>query len=78
MLLKDGVVNLCEIKFTQSEYIISKVYNADLRKKRSVFEHVTKTKKSVVTTFITTYPAIQNKYYLDEIYSEVTMDDLFA
>ncbi len=75
---KDGVVNLCEIKFTQNEYIISKAYNANLRKKRSVFKHVTKTKKSVVTTFITTYPAIQNKYYLEEIHSEVTMDDLFV
>jgi len=36
------------------------------------------TKKSVVTTLITTYPAIQNKYYLEEIHSEVVMDDLFT
>jgi len=74
---KDGTVNLCEVKFTQNEYIISKGYNAELRRKRSVFKHVTKTKKSVVTTFITTYPAIRNKYYLEEIHTEVTMEDLF-
>ena len=75
---KDGVINLCEIKFTQSEFIINKKYNAELRKKRSIFEYVTKTKKSVVTTLITTYPAIENKYYLEEVHSEVTMEDLFV
>ncbi len=74
---KDGVVNLCEAKFTQKEYIITKDNIADLRRKRSVFSHITKTKKSVVTTLITTYPAIRNKYYLEEIHSEITMDDLF-
>ena len=74
---KDGVVNLCEVKFTQDDYMITKEYIAALRRKRSVFKHVTKTKKSVVTTLITTYPAIQNKYYLEEIHSEVCMEDLF-
>ena len=74
---KDGVVNLCEVKFTQDEYIITKNYIADLRRKRSIFKHVSKTKKSVVTTFITTYPANRNKYYSEEIQSEVTMEDLF-
>ena len=75
---RDGVVNLCEAKFTQEEYIITKKYIADLRRKRSVFSHVTKTKKQVVTTLITTYPAIRNKYYLEEVHSEITMNDLFV
>jgi len=42
-----------------------------------LFEQVTKTKKSSFTTLITTYPAMQNEYYSDEIQSEVTMDALF-
>jgi len=42
-----------------------------------VFEQITKTKKSVFNTLLSTYPAIQNKYYLEEIQSEVTMDALF-
>ena len=75
---KDGVVNLCEAKFTQQEFLITKDYAADLRRKRFVFGHVTKTKKSIVTTLITTYPAIQNEYYFEEIDSEVTMEDLFV
>lgn len=74
---KDGVINLCEAKFTNKEFLISKDYVGQLRRKRAVFEYVTQTKKTVVTTLITTYPAIQNQYYLNEIHSEVTMDDLF-
>ena len=75
---KDGVINLCEAKFTNTEFIISKEYVARLRQKRAVFEQVTRTKKTVVSTLVSTYPAIQNQYYLDEIHSEVSMDDLFV
>jgi len=74
---KDGVVNLCEVKFTQDEFIITKSYNAALRRKRSIFKNVTKTKKAIFTTLITTYPAIRNKYYIEEVQSEVNMKDLF-
>ena len=74
---RDGVVNLCEAKFTLEEFAVTEKYIADLRRKRSVFAQVTETKKSIVTTLITTYPAIKNQYYLEEIHSEVTMADLF-
>ena len=75
---KDGVVNLCEAKFSNKEFILTKSYVAKLRQKRAIFEQITKTKKSVVTTLITTYPAIQNTHYLEEVHSEVAMDDLFV
>ena len=31
-----------------------------------------------VTTLLTSYPAIQNKYYKEEIHTEVTMDAFFV
>jgi AAA+ ATPase superfamily predicted ATPase len=74
---KDGLINLCEAKFSNKEFLLSKEYTANLRRKRVVFEQATKTKKSTVTTLITTYPAIENTYYLEEIHSSVDMDDLF-
>lgn len=74
---KDGMVNLCEVKFTQQEFLITKEFAKDLRRKRFVFGQITKTKKSVVTTLISTWPAIRNEYYFEEVDSEVTMDDLF-
>jgi len=75
---QDGLVNLCEAKFSNKEYIITKEYAAKLRRKRAVFEQVTKTKKTVVTTLISSYPVVENKYYLEEIHSAVNMDDLFS
>jgi hypothetical protein len=68
---------LCEAKFSDKEFIITKKYAQELRIKKLVFEQVTQTKKSVFTTLLSTYPAIQNKYYFDGIQSEVTMDALF-
>ena len=75
---KDGLIHLCEAKFTRKEFAISKDYISKLRHKRSAFEYATKTKKQVVTSLFTTYPAIQNKYYLEEVHSEVNMDSLFG
>jgi uncharacterized protein len=73
----DGIINLCEAKFSKEEFVISKDYIATLRRKRAVFQHITGTKKSVVTTLLTTYPAIKNQYYNEEIHSEVSLDKLF-
>ncbi len=74
---KDGIVHLCEAKFTDSEFILTKDYNTHLRLRRSIFKETTKTKKNVVTTLFTTYPALKNEYYLEEIHSEITMEYLF-
>ena len=73
----DGIINLCEAKFTTAEFALSKEYTANLRRKRMVFERVTKTKKLVTTTLLTSYPALQNAYYNEEIHSEVGLDRLF-
>ena len=73
----DGIINLCEAKYTNDEFVLTKEYNAVLRRRRTVFQHLTRTKKSVVTTLLTTYPALQNAYYREEIHSEVSLDRLF-
>jgi len=73
----DDVIHICEAKFSKNEFIITKKYAQDLRRRRSVFEYATKTKKLIVTTLLTTYPTIQNQYYQDEIHSEVTLEGLF-
>ena len=72
-------IDLIEIlaKFTTAEFALSKEYTANLRRKRMVFEQVTKTKKLVTTTLLTSYPALQNACYNEEIHSEVSLDKLF-
>ena len=73
----DQIIHLCEAKFTKENYALTNDYAARLRLRKSIFKQATQTKKAVFTTLLTTYPALQNKYYLEEIDSEITMDKLF-
>jgi hypothetical protein len=73
----DQIINLCEAKFTKENFILTNAYTAQLRLKKTIFKQATNTKKAIFTTLLTTYPTLQNKYYLEEIENEVTMDKLF-
>ena len=72
----DGVINLCEMKFSDDTYSIDKEEDEKLRRRKSVFQQVSKTRKAVHTTMITTYGVTHNAYW-NNIQSEVKMDDLF-
>jgi len=74
---RDQVINLCECKFSLDTFEINKSYSEKLRSKISTFKTVTKTKKSVFLTMITTYGTIKNKYANLLMQSQVTMDALF-
>ena len=51
----DRVMNVCEIKFSRSEFEIDKNYEADLRRKvDAVLEHA-KNRRTPIMTLITTY-----------------------
>ena len=73
----DQIIHLCEAKFTKNNYTITNTYSEQLRLKKTIFKNATATKKALFTTLLTTYPALKNEYYLEEIESEVTMDKLF-
>ena len=72
----DRVINLCEMKYTQSEFEIDKAYEESLRNKAAVFAAETKTTKTLFLTMITTY-GIKRGIHAGIIRSEVTMDSLF-
>ena len=72
----DGIINLCEMKFSEDIYLIDKEEDEKLRRRKSVFQQVAKTRKAIHTTMITTYGVAHNGYW-NNIQSEVTMDDLF-
>lgn len=73
----DQIIHLCEAKFTKENYVLSKDAAARLRLRKTIFKQAAQTKKAVFTTLLTTYPALQNKYYLEEVDSEITMEKLF-
>ncbi|MCB0561533.1 MAG: AAA family ATPase [Lewinellaceae bacterium] len=75
---RDQVINLCECKFSLDTFSIDKSYSEKLRSKIATFKTVTKTKKSVFLTMVTTYGIEKNKYANLLVRNEVTMDDLFS
>jgi hypothetical protein len=73
----DRCINLCEIKFYEEEFTLTKDYASKLHKKRECFERITQTQKSTFTTLITTLGSRHNEHYLSSVDQEVTMDALF-
>ena len=73
----DQVINICEIKFYQTTYSITKSYAEQFRQKSSIFREVTKTKKQIFLTMITTFGLLENKHSQGLIDNELTMDILF-
>jgi predicted AAA+ superfamily ATPase len=73
---KDGVINLCEIKYSLNRYALDKADNDDLERKRVAFLAETGTKSALHQTMVTTY-GLENNAYRNGIQSEITLDDLF-
>ncbi len=73
----DMTINLCEMKFYNGEFSIDKAYAEDLERKRTVFAQITKTKKTLFLTMITTFGLTMNNYSNTLIQSSIKMDALF-
>jgi len=73
---KDGIVNLCEIKYSREEYVISKEEHDKLQNRIAAFGRLCGRGKSVHLTMVTTCGLAHNMYWND-VQSEVTLDDLF-
>ena len=88
---KDQVINLCEMKYANSEFTITDKEDKKLRNKVSDLKNVTKklrnkvsdlknvtgTRYAIYPTLITTYGLVNNSYALD-IQAVIVLDDLFA
>ncbi len=74
---RDQTINLCEMKFSQGEFEITKQYDEHLRNRVESFRSATKTQKALHQTFVTTYGVKQNMYS-GNVQSEVRLDDLFV
>jgi hypothetical protein len=74
---KDYIINICEAKFSISEFVISKEYAMNLRKKIAIFTEATKTKKTVFLTILTTFGLKENENSLGLIQNTLTLENLF-
>ncbi|MDE6795294.1 MAG: AAA family ATPase, partial [Muribaculaceae bacterium] len=74
----DKAINLCEIKYSDVPYTINKKYMENLRNKTALFRQLTKTRKGIALTMITSSSLVKNSYSMNSIHSHITSDDLFA
>jgi len=73
----DNCINLCELKYVDREFTVTKGYAENLRRKFRLFRNSTRTRKTPFLTMVTTYGCTRNPYYEELIDAEVTMDALF-
>lgn len=74
----DRAINLCEIKFHSDHYVITDAYADMLRQRREKFRQLTRTKKQLFNTLITTYSVKHSPASTGQIDQTVTMEQLFA
>ena len=72
----DRIVNICEIKYSSTQYVITKMYDRKLQEKVQAFLQETGTKKTAVLTMISTY-GLKTNEYSGHIQRSLTMDCLF-
>lgn len=73
----DNSINLCEIKFSNNEYKMSKDEYEKIRKKMFHLRNKIERRKSIFPTMITTFGCTKNQYYLGVINNQVVLDDIF-
>ncbi len=74
---RDQTINICEIKYSESGFIIDSDFTRDMKRKMDDFRRKTGTRYALHATLITTYPVEKNPYS-DELQAVITADDLFS
>ena len=72
----DNVISLCEMKYSQNPYELTKKYYEKLLDRRESFRSKTKTIKALQFVFVTTYPLKKNSYS-EMVQQVVTAGELF-
>ena len=73
----DNALNLCEIKFSNDVYSLSKTEFDNIRKKIFYLQDKLNRRKSIFPTMITTFGCEKNMYYLGLITNQVSLEALF-
>ena len=73
----DGVINLCEMKYTKSPFKIDAAYDAVLQYKKTRFIETTQTQKAVHLIIVSAQGLVRNAFS-DDVQSQIIGNDLFA
>lgn len=72
----DNTINICEMKYCNEEYVVTKEDALSLAQKAAHVAEVKKKQKSIIFTMITVY-GIAHAGYWNSIHNEATADALF-
>jgi hypothetical protein len=73
----DRTINICEMKFYNSEFLIDAKYANELRNKVEVFRNQTNTRKNIFLTMLTTFGTKENEHSTSLEIIDLKMDVLF-
>jgi AAA+ ATPase superfamily predicted ATPase len=73
----DKVITICEIKFYDTAFNITKEYAEQLRNKLALFKEETQTKKMLFFAFISTFGTTPNSYKNTLVQNEIKLIDIF-
>jgi hypothetical protein len=74
---EDVCTTLCEIKYSDKPYVITKEYKEQLRKKESIYKEKTRSRKQIFWVLIAANGATENQHLRDIINKVITLEDLF-
>ncbi|OGT48787.1 MAG: hypothetical protein A3E82_08225 [Gammaproteobacteria bacterium RIFCSPHIGHO2_12_FULL_38_11] len=74
---RDNAITICEVKYTEKPFLITKDYFEILNRKLVVFKQHTRTQKQLLVSFVSANGIIENPYSDELVQSVATLDDLF-
>lgn len=74
----DQCINICEIKFSDKPYVVSKSYAQSLERKLRVFAARSNRNQALFLTMITPYGIVPNRYTEELVTNQIILGDLFA
>jgi hypothetical protein len=74
----DGVISVCEMKFSEHEFFIDKAYAQEIRSKLEVFRRVTRTRKALFLVMVSAHGLKENEYQAELVQNVVPLAALFA
>jgi predicted AAA+ superfamily ATPase len=73
----DRCITLCEMKYYDGTFTVTKQYAKELQDKVATFKRVTKTKKTVFLALVTTEGIVENDYSHQLVDASITLQDLY-
>jgi len=73
----DDSITICEIKYSDKPFIITKEYAEKLRQKLEIFKKITRTNKQLFIALISANGIKENKYSEELLSGVATLEDLF-